>query len=213
MHAVGLQSLYCRGHMRARVKKLVGDAWLRAFGWSVDPTLPPRKAVVVAAPHTSNWDFPFTIAITWSLGLDVAWLGKHTLFVPPFGAVFRALGGIPVDRRGAHDLVTQVSTRLRGARELLVIVPPEGTRSGGGRWKTGFYWIATTAQVPIVLGYLDFARKRGGFGTVLEPTGDLVRDGELIRAFYKDVRGKHPERFTDVTFEGNAASPDHFGDR
>lgn len=189
-----------------RVKKLVGDAWLRAFGWSVDPTLPPAKAVVVAAPHTSNWDFPFTIAVTWSLGLDVAWLGKHTLFAPPFGVFFRALGGIPVDRRGAHNLVAQISERLRAAPELLVIVPPEGTRGGGGRWKTGFYWIATDAQVPIVLGYLDFAKKRGGFGTVLEPTGDLAHDGEVIRAFYKDVQGKHPDRFTEITFvEGKPA--------
>lgn len=189
------------------MKKLVGDAWLRAFGWSVDPTQPPPKAVVVAAPHTSNWDFPFTIAVTWSLGLDVAWLGKHTLFAPPFGAVFRALGGIPVDRRGAHNLVADVSARLREARELLVIVPPEGTRSSGGRWKTGFYWIATEAKVPIVLGYLDFARRRGGFGTVLEPTGDLVRDGELIRAFYKDIQGKHPGKFTDVSFADATTAP------
>ena len=190
-----------------RVKKLVGDAWLRAFGWSVDPTLPPAKAVVVAAPHTSNWDFPFTIAVTWSLGLDVAWLGKHTLFAPPFGVFFRALGGIPVDRRGAQNLVAQISARLREAGELLVIVPPEGTRGGGGRWKTGFYWIATDAQVPIVLGYLDFAKKRGGFGTVLEPTGDLARDGEVIRAFYKHVQGKHPDRFTEVTFVESKGAP------
>lgn len=186
--------------VRTQVKKLIGAAWLRAFGWQVDPGMPPAKAVVVAAPHTSNWDFPFTIAITWALGLDIAWLGKHTLFKPPFGWLFRAFGGIPVDRRGAHNLVAQVSERLRDAGELLVIVPPEGTRSGGGRWKTGFYWIASQAQVPIVLGYLDFERRRGGFGTVLHPTGDLSRDGAVIRAFYKDVKGKHPERFSEVSF-------------
>ncbi|MCX5746794.1 MAG: lysophospholipid acyltransferase family protein [Proteobacteria bacterium] len=185
---------------RTRIKKLVGDTWLRAFGWTIDPTLPPTKAVVVAAPHTSNWDFPFTLAVTWSLGLDVAWLGKHTLFAPPFGTFFRALGGIPVDRRAAQNLVAQVSERLRDASELLVIVPPEGTRDGGGRWKTGFYWIAMEAEVPIVLGYLDFARRRGGFGTVLQPTGDLARDGEAIRAFYKDIKGKHPGKFTEVSF-------------
>jgi 1-acyl-sn-glycerol-3-phosphate acyltransferase len=186
--------------LRTQVKKLVGSAWLRAFGWDVDPTRPPAKAVVVAAPHTSNWDFPFTIAVTWSLGLDIAWLGKHTLFKPPFGALFRALGGIPVDRRAAHNLVAQVSERLREAGELLVIVPPEGTRTGGGRWKTGFYWIASEAQVPIVLGYLDFERRRGGFGTVLHPSGDLVRDGAVIRAFYRDIKGKHPGRFSEVSF-------------
>ncbi|MBP6632526.1 MAG: 1-acyl-sn-glycerol-3-phosphate acyltransferase [Kofleriaceae bacterium] len=191
--------------LATQVKKLVGRTWLRAFGWEFDPTLPPRRAVVVAAPHTSNWDFPFTIAVSWSLGLDIAWLGKHTLFEPPFGALFRALGGIPVDRRAAHNLVAQVSERLRHADELLVIVPPEGTRTGGGRWKTGFYWIAHEAQVPIVLGYLDFGRRRGGFGTVLQPSGDLARDGAVIQAFYRDIQGKHPDRFSEVSFVASSA--------
>lgn len=191
-----------------RVKKAVGVAWLRAFGWTADDVLPPPKAVVVAAPHTSNWDFPFTLAITWSLGLDLAFLGKHTLFKPPFGTFFRLLGGIPVDRRSPQNLVQQVAERLKSADELLVIVPPEGTRSGGGRWKTGFYWIAREAHVPIVLGYLDFAKKRGGFGTVLQPTGDLASDGERIRAFYRGVQGKHPERVSEVSFvEAKAATP------
>lgn len=184
-----------------KIKKRIGDAWLRAFGWEIEGG-PPKvpKAVVVAAPHTSNWDFPFTIAIAWALEVDIAWLGKHTLFRKPFGRIMRAMGGIPVDRRASQNLVEQVTDQIKGADNLLVLIAPEGTRSTTGRWKTGFYTIAMKADVPIVLGYLDFARKRGGLGDLLVPSGDLKSDAEKFREFYKDVKGARPERFTEVRF-------------
>lgn len=186
--------------LRRKIRKLVGETWLAAFGWRVEGGPPDvEKAVVVAAPHTSNWDFPFTMAVAFALDLDISWLGKHTLFEPPFGPFFRWMGGIPVDRRGRNDLVSQVADVLRRSDRLLVIVPPEGTRSRTARWKTGFYYIATTAEVPIVLGFLDFEKKRGGLGQVLHPTGDIAADMKTIADFYRDVKGKHPDRTSTIT--------------
>ena len=189
-----------------RLKNLVGRTWLAAFGWQVEGGKPAaRKAVVVAAPHTSSWDFPFTLAVAWTLGLDIAWLGKHTMFRWPFAGVLRAWGGIPVDRRAAHDLVAQVAARLRAADDLYVILSPEGSRRHVDRWKTGFYFIAAQAQVPIVLGYLDYAKKRGGLGTLLMPSGDLAADAAHIVAFYAGVTGKRADKFAGVRLDLAAA--------
>lgn len=184
-----------------RAKRLIGKTWLKAFGWEVDGGAPTvKRAVVLAAPHTSNWDFPFTLAVTWAIGLDIAWLGKRQMFVPGFRRVLKGIGGIPVDRSAKHNLVNQVADRIKASDRLLVLIPPEGTRARVARWKTGFYYIAVEADVPIVMGYLDFKKKKGGFGTVMHPSGDLSKDAETFRAFYKDIHGKHPELFTEVKF-------------
>ena len=186
----------------------MGETWLAAFGWRVEGGVPDvQKAVVVAAPHTSNWDFPFTLAISFALDLDISWLGKHTLFKPPYGAFFKWVGGIPVDRRSRHDLVSQVVRVLNESDKLMVIVPPEGTRSKTARWKTGFYYIATGADVPIVLGFLDFERKCGGLGHVFRPSGDLAADMKQIAEFYSTVKGKHPERMSPITLGDADAGP------
>lgn len=179
----------------------LGRAWLRAFGWSVEGAGPDaKKAVVVAAPHTTNWDLPFTLAASWALGLRIRWVGKHTLFRFPFGPLMRALGGISVDRRGSHDAVSAIAEIVKKHDELLLVIPPEGTREKADRWKTGFYYIALAADVPIVLGYLDYRRKVGGFGHVFRPTGVIADDVAAIRAFYADIRGKYPERESDIVF-------------
>ncbi|WP_053235266.1 1-acyl-sn-glycerol-3-phosphate acyltransferase [Sandaracinus amylolyticus] len=187
--------------LRRRVRNACGRAWLRAFGWEIDGGAPPvEKAVVVAAPHTSNWDLPFTLAIAWSLDLDMKWVGKHTLFeLPVWGPFLRSLGGIGVDRRTKNDAVKAIADVVKDSERILLIVPPEGTRGVAKRWKTGFYWIAVEAEVPIVLGFLDFAKKRGGLGELLHPTGDIAHDFELLREFYRDKKGKHPERQGDVS--------------
>lgn len=192
-----------------RVKQVIGKTWLKAFGWEVDGGAPDvAKAVVLAAPHTSNWDFPFTLAVTWAVGVDIAWLGKRQMFIPGFRRILKFIGGIPVDRSAKHNLVSQVADKLKSADNLYVIVPPEGTRANVGRWKTGFYYMAVEADVPIVMGYLDFGKKKGGFGTLFYPTGDLSTDAEVIRAFYKDVRGKRPDLFTEVKFAEKEKQPE-----
>ncbi len=186
--------------MFARLRHLVGRAWLSAFGWEVEGGRPDvKKAVVVAAPHTSNWDLPFTLAVAYVLDVPISWVGKHTLFAPPFGGIMRALGGVPVDRRARNGAVSAIAERIREADEIFLIIPPEGTRGRATRWKTGFYYAAVEAGVPIVLGFLDFGRKRGGLGEVFHPTGDIARDFERIRAFYADVKGKYPDKSGSIT--------------
>jgi 1-acyl-sn-glycerol-3-phosphate acyltransferase len=109
-----------------------------------------KKAVLVAAPHTSNWDLPFSLALSFVLDIKISWVGKHTLFQPPLGTFMRAIGGVPVDRRGRNDAVKSIAKLFEGRDELMLIVPPEGTRGRAKRWKTGFYYIALEAKVPIV---------------------------------------------------------------
>jgi 1-acyl-sn-glycerol-3-phosphate acyltransferase len=193
---------------RRKIRRLMGHAWLSAFGWRAEgvPDV-PKKAVLIAAPHTSNWDFPFTLAVSYVLDLDFSWLGKHTLFDPPFGFLFRWLGGLPVDRRDRNNLVASVAQVLKEHDELLLLIAPEGTRSRVGRWKTGFYYIALNAGVPIVLGYLDFARKQGGILHVFHPTGDIEADMATIRQYYRAIEGKHPSRMSEITVGPNASRP------
>jgi len=185
---------------QGRVFRWIGETWLAAFGWEIEGGVPDvPKAVVVAAPHTSNWDFPFTVATAFALGLRMHFLGKHTIFEPPFGWFMRWLGGIPVDRRQRNDLVKQVAAVFDQHERLFIVIPPEGTRSQVKRWKTGFYYIACEAKVPIILGFLDFEKKRSGLGQVFYPTGDIEADMAQIRAFYKDIKGKHPDRMSEIT--------------
>ena len=169
---------------------------LRLVGWRLvgaAPTAP--KYVLIAAPHTSNWDFPVTLMICFALRLRVYWMGKASLFPPLIGAVMRWLGGIPVDRSRAGNLVQGTVDAFNKAERLTVIVPPEGTRSKVTHWKTGFYYIAQGAGVPIALGYLDFRKKEGGIGRMFQPTGDIAADMVEIQTFYAGISGKNPAAF------------------
>ncbi|BFH75500.1 lysophospholipid acyltransferase family protein [Thermus thermophilus] len=167
---------------------------LRLFGWELKVAPPPsRKYVLIGAPHTSNWDFVVGLLALWGARIRARWLGKKELFKPPLGYLMRALGGIPVDRSRREGLVDQVAQVLR-EREVAVLITPEGTRGKAPYWRTGFYYMALKAGVPIALGYADFRRKEVGIGAYLWPTGDLRRDFEAIRAFYQDKTGLRPEK-------------------
>jgi 1-acyl-sn-glycerol-3-phosphate acyltransferase len=169
-------------------------AFLRWNGWSPEGRSPAaRRFVLIAAPHTSNWDLAYLLAFSVVFGVKVHWMGKHQLFRGPMGRVMRRLGGIPVRRDRRNDLVQQMADRIREAERIALVVPVEGTRGYVPHWKSGFYHIALEAQVPIVLGYLDYARRRGGLGPEIVPTGDVRQDMEEIRAFYADKRGRHPD--------------------
>lgn len=181
------------------MKRLIGRFYLWLIGWQVHPGRPPmKKFVIVAAPHTSNWDVPIMLAMSWILGVRVSWVGKHTLFRPPFGWLMRLLGGVPVDRRQRNNTVAQLVEEFNKRDELYLMVPPEGTRSRAEHWKSGFYHIAVGAGVPIVLGLLDYRRKFGGLYEVLEPTGDIPADMDKVRAFYAGATGKHPDDFGPI---------------
>ncbi|HVH06777.1 MAG TPA: lysophospholipid acyltransferase family protein [Myxococcota bacterium] len=182
------------------MRKAIATAFLRATGWEPEGERPtPKKFVLIAAPHTSNWDLAYLLALSETFDLRVSWLGKHSLFYPPLGFAMRAVGGIPVVRHKRTNLVAQVAELFAAREELALVVPAEGTRGYAEYWKSGFYRIAQAAAVPIVFGYLDYSRKRGGFGAkALVPSGDLKADMDVIRAFYADKVGKFPSQFGPV---------------
>ena len=153
--------------------------------------------VLVAAPHTSNWDFPLMLAMAWRAGLSPKWLGKKELFSGPMGPVMRALGGVSVDRKAPGELVATLAESARSSSSLALVVPAEGTRSKGEYWKSGFLRIATEGEIPIVLSYLDGPTRTGGFGTTIRPSGDVSADMDIVRAFYADKGGVKPANRTE----------------
>jgi 1-acyl-sn-glycerol-3-phosphate acyltransferase len=172
--------------------------FLKLAGWKVLGALPTQasKSVLIAAPHTSNWDLPFTLMVAFVLRLNVYWIGKASIFRFPFGPLMRWLGGIAVDRSKTNNLVAasaQAITEAQGALQL--VVPPEGTRSKTRYWKTGFYHIAVTARVPIVMAYMDYERRISGLGPMFVPSGDIEADMVQIKAFYAPFKGKNAAQF------------------
>jgi 1-acyl-sn-glycerol-3-phosphate acyltransferase len=169
--------------------------FLRWRGWQIQGKLPPEasKCVLIAAPHTSNWDLPYTLMVAFCLRLRVHWLGKASLFRWPFGALMRWLGGIPVDRSRNNSLVASAALALVNAKTpVQLVIPPEGTRG-----KTGFYFIALEAKVPILLAYMDYTRKVSGLGPVFVPTGDVHKDMAEIKLFYAGIEGRNRSQFTN----------------
>lgn len=190
------------------MRKHIGRAILWASGWAFEGPLPAsRRYVLIAAPHTSNWDFVFMMAMAWALGVQLRWMGKASLFVFPLGGLFRALGGIPIRRDVRANLVEQSVARFAQHADLVLAVPAEGSRSLGAHWRSGFYHIARLAEVPVVLGYLDYARRRGGLGPELRPSGNVRADMDIVRAFYADKVGRHPARFTAPRLAEEGESP------
>jgi 1-acyl-sn-glycerol-3-phosphate acyltransferase len=161
------------------------------MGWNVTgevPNLP--KLVLIAAPHTSNWDFVVAIAARLALGIDVRFLGKDTLFVGPLGWIMRALGGRPVDRSASHDVVKEMVAQFARADRLLLGIAPEGTRKRVERWRTGFYHIAHGAGVPVVPVALSFGTREIQIRAPFTTTGDVERDLEVLRQVFAGVRGR-----------------------
>lgn len=165
------------------------------MGWHLDGTIPSiKKAVIVGAYHTSNWDGVLLILAAIAYGRRIHWLGKHTLFRGPTAPIVRLLGGIPIDRTRSSGVVDQAIETFRQNDEMLLALAPEGTRRRVPRWKRGFYYIALGAGVPIVLGAPDYARKRIIIGPTIQPTGDIEADMARIRAFYETTTPRYPEK-------------------
>ena len=151
--------------------------------------LPHQKFILIGAPHTSNWDFPLMLMVVLKLKLRVFWMGKHTLFPFPVAGFMKWLGGIPINRSASHNVVRETVRQFKENKDLVVLVPPEGTRSKVARWKTGFYHIASMAEVPILMGYVNAEKKEAGFADFFYPTGDVEGDLEKIREFYHPIKG------------------------
>jgi 1-acyl-sn-glycerol-3-phosphate acyltransferase len=172
----------------------MGKLWLRLFGWKIHGETPSyRKFVLIAAPHTSNWDIPFMLATAYAMGVHISWLGNHPMFTPPLGWFMRKLGGIPVDRRVRQSLVIKLTEKFKSSSYLVLAIPPEGSRGKVVSWKSGFYYIASQSRVPIGLGYLDYDRKLCGIGMFIIPSGNVNEDMNKIRAFYRNIRGKYSD--------------------
>jgi 1-acyl-sn-glycerol-3-phosphate acyltransferase len=167
---------------------------LKLFGWRMAGQPPDApKYLIVFAPHTSNWDLPIGYAFARAFKLAPSWIGKHVLFRPPFGRMYRWIGGIPVDRRSNNNAVEQVVQAFDQRERLVLAITPEGTRKKTSHWKTGFYYIASGARVPIQLAFLDYRRKIGGFGPLLMPSGDINADLSMMRDFFSGIAGKYPD--------------------
>lgn len=170
---------------------------LKLCGWKVEGSAPKelKKCVMIAAPHTSNWDLPFMLWISFALRVKIYWMGKESIFKFPFRGIMMWMGGVPVDRSQSNNLVAASIDAITEHDHLFLIVPPEGTRSKVRSWKTGFYHIAAGAKVPILLGFLDFERKAGGIGPTVVPSGDIEKDMAEIKAFYATVKGKRSDLY------------------
>ena len=181
------------------MKKRLARWLLHATGWELAGIRPSdTRYVLIAAPHTSNWDFPLMLMFAAAFDIKVSWMAKHSLFYPPMGWVMRALGGIPIIRHEKRNMVASLVETFATIPRLVLVVPTEGTRERSEYWKSGFYHIARQADVPIVPSFLDFKSKRGGFGPALTTTDDLNSDMQYFRDFYLGMEGLVPDQFGPV---------------
>jgi len=182
------------------MKKALSKAILKMAGWKLGPVegveLP--KCVICVAPHTSNWDFPIGKLFYTSIGCTASFLIKKEWFFFPFNLLFKALGGVPIDRSKRTSVTEQMVEEFNSRLVFQLAITPEGTRKRASEWKKGFYYIALAAKVPILLGYFDYAKKEVGIKTVFYPTGDADEDIKKIRSYYKGVKGRNPKNFVDI---------------
>ena len=175
---------------------------LKLSGWKVVNVAPATGSyLIIAAPHTSNWDFPLGIAMAYHLRLKVYFIGKHTLFEGIRGPIMRWLGGIPLNREASKNFVDASIEIYASNENLIFAIAPEGTRANVARWKTGFYHMAKGANVPIVLAYIDYAKKECGFGKVVYPSDNMEKDFAIIEDFYRDIAPYYPENFNPKMIE------------
>ena len=171
------------------------------IGWKAIGTFDyPTKCIIIAAPHTSNWDFFIGRCYGYISGIYPKYLIKSSLFFPVLGTLLKWNGGIPVYRDSSNNLVDQTVDRFNSLDSFKLGIAPEGTRSRVQKWKTGFYHIAYKANVPVVLVALDFKKKEVGVVNSLNPTGDINKDMIFIQNQFKDVKGKIPENFNPIIF-------------
>ncbi len=186
---------------------------LRTLGWTLQfDGMPARQGVVIAYPHTSNWDFLLAMTARWAMGLPVTFWGKDSLFrVPLLGRWMRWLGGVPVDRGAPRGVVGQMVQAMAQARQdnqrLWLALSPEGTRSRTEGWRSGFYRVAVDAQVPVTLAYMDYANKRVGVDSHWMLSGDEQADYAMLRERLGAYRGLRPDLAAPIQALDAAARP------
>ncbi|MEJ6734179.1 MAG: 1-acyl-sn-glycerol-3-phosphate acyltransferase [Flavobacteriales bacterium] len=169
----------------------------KILGWSDGgtPDKSESKYIVVVAPHTSNLDFVFGILYAYQLGFKIRYFAKSQLFHWSTAWFFKFFGGIPVDRSKKNNLVSQAVEIIDSYENLIIGIAPEGTRKKTKKWKTGFYYMALEAKIPIALAYLDYKDKKAGIGKVIYPSGDIEKDFRIIEEFYSTIHPKHPSLY------------------
>ncbi len=188
-------------NMRPRLFGRFCAALLELFGWRVKIVWPPvPKAVVIVYPHTSNWDFVVGILARYAVAIPIRFVGKDSLFRPPFGGLFRRLGGIPVNRRRSTGFVDGLIEAFDKTESLYLAIAPEGTRSKVSHWKSGFYRVAVAARVPLGLAFIDYSLREVGIDTWMELSGNETEDLARIRDYYSAKRGKYAEKEGEIRF-------------
>ena len=176
--------------------KWIGEKTLKVLGWKIIGTVPVKKCVITVAPHTSIADFILGRLAYCSIDMDVKFLIKKEFFdIPILKSILLKMGGLPVDRSRNNNLVNQVAAMFKNYDSLNIVIAPEGTRKRVNKWKKGFYYMAVKADVPIILGFLDFKKKELGFGPMFYPTDNYEEDWKFMESFYKNITAKHPERY------------------
>ncbi|MCB8946180.1 MAG: lysophospholipid acyltransferase family protein [Ardenticatenaceae bacterium] len=179
-----------------RLLRGIGRFYLKLTGWKIEGDVPNvSKIVIIAAPHTSNWDFVVGMAVVLALGLRLYWLGKHTIFQGPLAPLMYWLGGIPINRQATQGAVKQVVTEFQNRSHFLLAIAPEGTRQRVPEWKTGFYYIAQAAQVPILPATINYHRKAIQIYPAFTPSGSLETDLPILKSYYSQEMGKKPNQF------------------
>ncbi|WP_426564932.1 1-acyl-sn-glycerol-3-phosphate acyltransferase [Angustibacter sp. McL0619] len=178
------------------VRRTVARVVLRVARWKVVGEVPPF-GITVGAPHTSYWDWVVMLLVMWHGGGKPKVLIKKEIFVGPLGWLLRATGGVPVDRDQPSALIRTLMKQAKSGEPYLLVIAAEGTRSKTDYWKPGFYRIARASRMPIVLGFVDGPTRTMGFGPSVMPTGDVVADMDVLRAFYADKHGIHPDQRTE----------------
>lgn len=176
----------------------LGRKTFKILGWKLVGEIPAdvKKCVITVAPHTSMADFILGRLAYCYLDRNVRYLIKKELFnIPVLKSILLRLGGIPVDRSGKNNVVNQAAALFGKYDNLNIIIAPEGTRKLVHNWKKGFYYIALKANVPVVLGFLDYEKKELGFGPVLCLTGNYEEDWKEMEKFYRGIPAKHPDRY------------------
>tara|TARA_B100000405_G_scaffold209258_1_gene147445 strand:+ start:71 stop:661 length:591 start_codon:yes stop_codon:yes gene_type:complete len=181
---------------RSQISQWIGRAVLKSMGWKVAGSIPnEKKILIVAAPHTSNWDFVIGMGALLGLNAKIRWIGKHTLFKPGISWFFRWLGGIPVNRKNPASLIEDVSNMIKKDRGLMIGVAPEGTRKKINRWKTGFLRIAKTTQSKILFISIDAPSKTIKIAnTLFTPTEDKENDLEFVKSYFRNFKGINPDQ-------------------
>jgi len=184
---------------RSKLVITIAKSILRLIGWRTHVIPPPSSSyVMIGAPHTTNWDFVLALLLMIVEKIPIRIMGKDSLFRGPMGIFMRSLGAFPVYREESRNMVDQVAAKFDEYDDLIIGIAPEGTRGKSSRWKTGFYYIALKAEVPIALAYLDYENKVVGLGPSIIPTGDIQTDFEIIRNFYSAIVGKFPQKQGEI---------------